>query len=154
MFKLLSLFAIIFSFQTIFGQLESDKALHFVGGNLFGLVGAGVASEISDGDRTWTFFGSLGGSLLIGLAKESIDQKQYDGWNNADLLATVLGGATVGVAIDIFNKRKQRKNDQLFRDAVGTAHLQLKIPVKTMEINSLRLLGVSNTVLERKTIQN
>lgn len=149
--KLLSILLLLFSLQTVKGQIESDKALHFLGGNLYGLVGAGIASEISDGNRAWTFVGAVGGSLLIGLAKEAIDQKQYGGWDNADLLATVLGGATIGVTIDIFKKRKQRKRDKIFRDAVGLNGLRLKktIPKNTEEFNSLSLLGMSNLVLER-----
>ena len=137
--------------QSAYGQIEQDKVLHFLGGNLYGLVGAGVANEISDGDRTWTFIGAVGGSLLIGLAKESIDQKQYGGWSNEDLLATVLGGATVGVTIDIFKKKKQRKREQLYRDAIKSADVrfQKKFPIKTTEINSLLVLGISSTVLEK-----
>ncbi|MGO4921186.1 hypothetical protein [Maribacter spongiicola] len=139
-----------FTLQSTFGQIEQDKVLHFLGGNLYGLVGAGVANEISDGDRTWTFVGAVGGSLLIGLAKESIDQKQYGGWSNEDLLATVLGGATVGLTIDIFKKKKQRKREQLYRDAIKTADFRLekKFPTETTEINSLLVLGMSSTVLE------
>ncbi|WP_212744229.1 hypothetical protein [Maribacter sp. ACAM166] len=151
MMKSVSIFFILLSIHSMYGQIGSDKALHFLGGTLYGLVGAGIASEISDGDRTWTFVGSLGGSLLIGLAKESIDQKQYGGWDNADLLATVLGGATVGVTIDIFKKRKQRKRKKLFKDAVGffDFNVKKKFPVKTIEINSLCLLGMSKAVLNR-----
>jgi len=149
--KMLSTLLVLLSFHSMNGQLEQDKVLHFLGGNLYGLVGAGVASEISDGDRTWTFVGAVGGSLLIGLAKESIDQKQYGGWDNADLLATVLGGATIGVTIDIFKKRKQRKRDRLFRDAVESSvfNIQKKFPIKTIEVNSLSVLGMSTSVLER-----
>lgn len=142
---------ILISLHSTYSQVEQDKVLHFLGGNLFGLVGAGVASQISDGDRTWTFIGALGGSLLIGLAKESIDQKQYGGWDNADLLATVLGGATVGVTIDIFKKRKQRKRDKLFKDAVSYSELEIKktFLIENAEINSLSLLGMSKAVMER-----
>ena len=124
--KIFAFFYILISLHSTYSQVEQDKVLHFLGGNLFGLVGAGVASQISDGDRTWTFIGAIGGSLLIGLAKESIDQKQYGGWDNADLLATVLGGASVGVTIDIFKKRRQRKRDKLFKDAVGYSELEVK----------------------------
>ncbi|WP_423999608.1 hypothetical protein [Maribacter sp. IgM3_T14_3] len=140
----------LLSLNSVQGQIEQDKVLHFLGGNLYGLVGAGVANEISDGDRTWTFVGAVGGSLLIGLAKESIDQKQYGGWSNEDLLATVLGGATVGFTIDIFKKKKQRKREQLYRDAIKTADFRLKkkFPTETTEINSLLVLGMSSTVLE------
>lgn len=149
MLKLSTFCLFLFSIHTIYGQIESDKALHFLGGNLYGLVGAGLASQISDGDRTWTFVGSLGGSLLIGLAKESIDEKQYGGWDNADLLATVLGGATVGITIDIFKKRKQRKREKLFKDATGSSNFDIKkkFSILTSEINSLHVLGISKTVL-------
>lgn len=142
---------ILISLNRTYSQVEQDKVLHFLGGNLYGLVGAGVASQISDGDRTWTFIGAIGGSLLIGLAKESIDQKQYGGWDNADLLATVLGGATVGVTIDIFKKRKQRKRDKLFKDAVSYSELEIKktFLIENAEINSLSLLGMSKAVMER-----
>lgn len=114
------LFLILFLLITkSYGQIEKDKALHFLGGTLYGLVGAGLASQISKGNRAWTFVGSVGGSLLIGLAKEAIDKNQYNGWDNSDLLATVLGGVSVGVTIDIFKQKKKRKRDELFKQAIG-----------------------------------
>ena len=133
-----------------FAQIQQDKVLHFVGGNLFGLVGAGVANEISKGDRTWTFVGSVGGSLLIGLAKESIDKNQYDGWDNADLLATVLGGITVGATIDIFKQKKKRKQKQLFQDAIGyRINYETGISMDPQKLTSLYVLGISESVLKR-----
>lgn len=138
---------LLFLVTNSYGQLEQDKALHFLGGNLFGLVGAGVASEISKGNRTWTFAGSVGGSLLIGLAKEAIDENQYGGWNNADLLATVLGGATVGVTIDIFKQKKKRKRDAYYKQAID--HVNFIAPLKMNMITvqePLSLLGISNRV--------
>lgn len=130
-----------------YAQIEKDKALHFLGGNLYGLVGAGLASQISKGNRTWTFVGAVGGSLLIGLAKEAIDENQYNGWDNADLLATVLGGATVGVTIDIFKKRKKRKRDEIFRNAVG---IEINIPHFNLNMLAnkapLTVLGISTRV--------
>lgn len=92
------------------GQVERDKVLHFVGGNLYGLAGAGIAKQISDGNRYWTFAGAVGGSLLIGLGKEAVDAGQREnGWDNDDLLATVLGGLSVGFTIDIFTNHKKNK---------------------------------------------
>ncbi len=146
-FVLLILFCFIWKTNA---QVESDKALHFLGGNLYGLVGAGVASQISKGNRTWTFVGSVGGSILIGLAKESIDKAQYDGWDNDDLLATVLGGASVGVTIDIFKQRKKRRRAQQFRDAIGAN--VLLIPELSKEgkqaYPSLYVLAISPKVLQ------
>lgn len=106
-------------YQQSKAQIQEDKALHFLGGNLYGMVGAGVAAQLSKGNRAWTFAGSVGGSLLIGLAKEAIDESQYGGWDNGDLLATVLGGVAVGVTIDIFKQKKKRKRDELFKQAIG-----------------------------------
>lgn len=92
------------------GQVERDKALHFLGGNLFGLAGAGIAKQASDGNRVWTFVGSVAVSTLIGLAKEAVDAGQREnGWDNDDLAATVLGGVTVGVTIDLFSKKDNKR---------------------------------------------
>ena len=91
-------------------QVERDKALHFVGGSLFGLVGAGVAKKASDGNRVWTFAGAVVGSTLIGVAKEAVDAGQREnGWDNDDLIATILGGVTVGIAIELFSKKRNKR---------------------------------------------
>jgi len=107
------IFFLIFN-SGVYAQVETDKALHFLGGNLFGLAGAGIAKQASDGNRWWTFAGSIGGATLIGLGKEAIDSGQEGNeWDNDDLLATVLGGATVGVTIDIFTNRKKRRQRRM-----------------------------------------
>ena len=104
-------------FSGLNAQVETDKALHFLGGNLYGLAGAGIAKQISDGNRWWTFAGSIGGATLIGLGKEAVDAGQRDnGWDNDDLLATILGGATVGITIDIFTNHK--KNQKRLRGSL------------------------------------
>ncbi|WP_210423674.1 hypothetical protein [Croceivirga thetidis] len=91
-------------------QIENDKILHFVGGNLYGLAGAGIAKQVSNGNRFWTFAGAIGGSALVGLGKEAIDSNPNgSGWDNGDLLATILGGATVGITIDIFTDHKKNR---------------------------------------------
>ncbi len=104
----LALFMLV---SQLHGQVERDKALHFLGGNLFGLAGAGIAKQASDGNRIWTFVGSVAGSALIGVAKEAVDAGQREnGWDNDDLAATVLGGVTVGVTIDLFAKKNNKRN--------------------------------------------
>jgi len=88
------------------GQVEMDKALHFVGGSLFGLAGAGIAKKASKGNRIWTFAGAVTGSTLAGVAKEAIDDGQSNNsWDNEDLVATILGGITVGLAVELFSKK-------------------------------------------------
>jgi len=108
--KLLCIVLVVCFSNSIRSQVERDKALHFIGGNLYGLAGAGIAKQISDGNRWWTFAGAIGGSALIGLGKEGVDAGQREnGWDNDDLWATILGGATVGVTIDIFTDHKKDK---------------------------------------------
>ncbi|WP_298793583.1 hypothetical protein [uncultured Allomuricauda sp.] len=107
---LLSTFLVLMIGTQLFAQIERDKALHYLGGNLFGLVGAGVAKQISDGNRAWTFVGAVAGGALIGLGKEAVDSGQEGNqWDNDDLVATILGGVTVGVTIEIFSKKRNKK---------------------------------------------
>ncbi|MDT0608556.1 hypothetical protein [Croceitalea rosinachiae] len=107
--KLIPTLVFLMCLHFVSGQ-DRDKVLHYIGGNLFGLAGAGIAKHVSDGNRWWTFAGAVGGSTLVGLGKEAIDASQREGgWDNEDLLATILGGVTVGVVIDIAGGKKQRK---------------------------------------------
>ncbi|MGB5205555.1 MAG: hypothetical protein WBN63_15305 [Eudoraea sp.] len=107
-------------------QIEEDKALHFAAGAFSGAAGALIASKITNRNRFWTVTGSVAASLLAGLTKEAIDKGNGGNWDNGDLTATVLGGVTVGVSIELFSKKegkyyvkrkksakKKKKNDKL-----------------------------------------
>ena len=111
---------------TMRSQIEEDKALHFAAGAFSGAAGALIASKISKRNRFWTVTGSVAASLLAGLTKEAIDKGNGGNWDNGDLAATVLGGVTVGVSIELFSKKegkyyvkrkksakKKKKNDKL-----------------------------------------
>jgi len=111
-------------------QLEQDKVWHFGIGALCGVGGAVIAGELSDGNRFWTFAGAVGASLLAGVAKEALDEQQNNAWDNGDLAATVLGGVTAGITIDVFSgkKRKARRKAQmnaLSEDPVFTTNLDM-----------------------------
>lgn len=86
---------------------QNDKLLHFGAGVVAGGAGAFLAHEISGGDKWWTIAGAVGTSLIAGMAKEAIDKSNYGTWDNGDLAATVAGGVTVGLAIEIFSGRKK-----------------------------------------------
>lgn len=133
------------------GQVERDKALHFLGGNLFGLAGAGIAKQATDGNRIWTFVGSVAGSTLIGLAKETVDAGQRpNGWDNDDLAATILGGVTVGVTIDLFSKKDDRKHlrgrysNLNLKKRKQFLHRKSEFVVLDGKLPSLNTLGLSN----------
>lgn len=131
-------------------QIENDKILHFVGGNLYGLAGAGIAKQISKGDRFWTFAGAIGGSALVGLGKEAIDSNPNgSGWDNGDLLATILGGATVGITIDIFSDhKKNRKTKPQGSLTVGVISDDLKFQIVDNRLPSLSELAMPTHILD------
>lgn len=104
--KLLTLF--LFTVCSL-SHAQNDKLLHFGAGVVAGGAGAFLAHEISGGDKWWTIAGAVGTSLLAGMAKEAIDKNEYGTWDNGDLAATVAGGVTVGLAIEIFSGRKNRQ---------------------------------------------
>ncbi len=117
----------VFTFIAFQGnaQLERDKVLHFGIGALCGVGGAVLADELSDGNRFWIFTGAVAGSLLAGTAKEALDEQQNNAWDNGDLAATVLGGISVGVTIELFSgkKRKARRQTKItvYERAMGTS---------------------------------
>ncbi|AWX45620.1 hypothetical protein HME9304_02647 [Flagellimonas maritima] len=143
-----------------YGQIERDKALHFLGGNLFGLAGAGIAKNASDGDRVWTFVGAVAGSTLIGIAKEAVDAGQRtNGWDNDDLAATILGGITVGVAIEIFSKKRNKKirgnyanKDLKIDDLRGAIKYESSFTTNE-KLPSLSSFGLSTTFLRSGFVQ-
>ena len=137
------------------GQIERDKVLHFVGGNLFGLAGAGIAKNATDGNRVWTFVGAVAGSALAGVTKEAIDSSQPGNqWDNSDVLATVLGGITVGLAIEIFSKKKEDGRLRHSKGAIvaGESYILHNIPFSEKGLDgklpSLTPFGFSSQVLD------
>ncbi len=132
-------------------QIEDDKALHFLGGNLYGLAGAGIAKQISDGNRWWTFAGAVGGSALIGIGKEAVDASQREnGWDNGDLIATILGGITVGLTIDLFtdHKRNEKRAQRKALKVSDTAVSQINQIWLQQSPPSLTSLTLSNSALQ------
>ena len=110
-FRLLGLFFIlVLHFVPLQAQWETDKQLHFAGGALYGLGGAGLGRQFSGGSRFWTFAGAVGGSAVVGLAKEWADDRQNPGaWNNADLLATIAGGTFTGILLHLLLKPQRAR---------------------------------------------
>lgn len=122
---ILLVFVLVFFAGTrLSAQVEQDKVLHFGIGALSGAAGAYVASELTDRNRFWTVTGSIATSLLAGLAKEYMDeQNSNNSWDNADLGATVLGGITVGVTIELFSRKNGKRYQSHFRGK-NTDHAQ------------------------------
>ncbi len=91
--------------------ISRDKYLHFGAGAVIGGVGGYAAHHIFGGDPYWTWTGAVGSSLAAGLLKEHMDKNEYGGWDNNDILFTVIGGAASGLVLDLLlkdNKRRRR----------------------------------------------
>ena len=95
-----------------------DLGLHYGAGVIAGGAGAFLAHEISGGDKWWTIAGAVGTSLIAGVAKEAIDKWEDGNFDNAELAATVAGGVTVGITIEIFHGQKKRKSAKRSDDTV------------------------------------
>ncbi len=121
--KKLVLLLFLFS---IAGQAQSnDKILHFGAGVATGAAGAFIAHELSGGNKWWSIAGAVGGSLMAGLAKETIDKSKGGPWDNGDIAHTVAGGLTVGIAIEIFSgKKKTRTAERNQRRALRLAMVE------------------------------
>jgi len=91
-----------------FGQIPQDKQKHFI-------VGAGISAvtyEITytkTRNRNKAFWYSTLSSLIVGTAKELADSRQTnDRFDPKDLAATVGGGVTAGITINILTNKKPR----------------------------------------------
>nr|WP_299346067.1 hypothetical protein [Allomuricauda sp.] len=148
--------------SSMHAQIERDKVLHFVGGGLFGLAGAGIAKQATDGNRAWTFVGSVVGSTLAGVAKESIDAGQSDNsWDNEDLVATILGGVTVGITIELFSKKRKDGRlrgsltaDRTDLDKTINIHQLSFLNQETGKLPVLTPLGFSNDINQEDLVQD
>ena len=91
---------------------ENDKQKHYVAGALIGGITYGVILQETE-DKKLAFWGSIASSLVAGYIKETSDKNSGYYFDNRDLLATTLGGLSVGVTFDIFT-RKGKKKGRIF----------------------------------------
>ena len=90
-----------------YGQIAADKKLHFVAGAAVSAVTYVTVLEITK-DTKKAFWYSLASSVVVGLAKELVDEKKYKGFDSKDLAATALGGLTVSTTFNLFHKKQKK----------------------------------------------
>ena len=87
-------------------QIEQDKQLHFLAGGLASSYGYTYVFDKTQ-DKTKATFAGIGLAILAGTIKETIDSRQpRNKFDLEDLAATTLGGITVSVTINLFNRKK------------------------------------------------
>ena len=84
---------------------EPDKFGHYKMGLVTGSIGYCVTYELYE-DRRMAFLGSIVYALGAGLIKEGYDALGYGTVESRDILATTMGGFTVGITIPLnYTKR-------------------------------------------------
>ncbi len=104
--KLCAIFLIVLSVSVANAQIEQDKQLHFLAGGLASSYGYTYIYDKTK-NKTKATFAGIGLAILAGTIKETIDSRQpRNKFDPKDLAATTLGGITVSVTINLFNRKK------------------------------------------------
>ena len=99
-----SLFVINLNSQTFVEQ--KDKHLHFAAGAAFGSVGYSYV-YLETKNKKKAIIGGLISATLVGTIKETLDSTNpKNKFDFEDLAATALGGITISVTFNLFNKKK------------------------------------------------
>ena len=99
-----SLFVINLNAQTFVEQ--KDKHLHFAAGAMFGTVGYSYV-YLKTKNKKKAIIGGLISATLVGTIKETLDSTNpKNKFDLEDLAATALGGITISVTFNLFNKKK------------------------------------------------
>ena len=91
------------SAQSFFEQ--EDKQLHFAAGNIAGALGY-TLSYNAYGDKTRAQITGICTAFAVGVAKEVFDSTTNGYVEQADVLATTLGGITINLTLPLFTERK------------------------------------------------
>jgi len=87
-------------------QIPRDKQLHFAAGAIAGATGYTYVWQKTK-DKKKAMLAGIGTALLAGTAKELLDATgSRNKFDTKDLAATALGGITISVTINLFNKKK------------------------------------------------
>jgi len=94
-------------FHLSFTQIGEDKLYHFAAGVYSGYTGYKVFKTPES---------PIVSAFAIGFGKEVYDEITYGGFDDADLLATTLGGVAIHFTIKLINKPKDEKiNNRIVR---------------------------------------
>tara|TARA_Y100001938_G_C7957474_1_gene362500 strand:+ start:312 stop:671 length:360 start_codon:yes stop_codon:yes gene_type:complete len=90
-----------------FAQIGEDKLYHFVAGSFSGYTGYKTFKTPES---------PIVSAFAVGFAKEVYDEISYGGFDDADLLATTLGGVAIHFTIKLIEKPKNEKiNNRIVR---------------------------------------
>jgi uncharacterized protein YfiM (DUF2279 family) len=94
-------------------EIPKDKQMHFVAGTITGTLGYNYVYSKTK-DRKKAFVAGIITSIAVGICKESLDATQPGNkFDLKDLATTTLGGITVGIVINLFDKKKKKKKKKI-----------------------------------------
>ena len=89
-----------------FSQIAHDKKQHYAAGVLTSSVTYAYVYTKTKNKKKAAIY-SIISAVVVGSLKEAADSRQPNNrFDPNDLLATTLGGISVGITIQLFNKRK------------------------------------------------
>lgn len=108
--KLFTLCTLLLLFNPVNAQLltEPDKKMHFGAGFVFGGISYGLILEETE-NKQLALLGSVATAFVAGYIKETRDKRMGGNFDNRDLLATTLGGISIGITLDIFARNGKKK---------------------------------------------
>jgi|TARA_R100001463_G_scaffold44521_1_gene92467 uncharacterized membrane protein len=88
---------------------DIDKKAHYFAGGFVGAITYNFVYEETQ-DRNKALLSSIASALLVGTIKEIADsQEQNNYFDGKDLLATGLGGLSIGLTFDLINKKNEKR---------------------------------------------
>ena len=107
-FKICVIYLTVLSAAVANAQIPEDKKLHFAAGALASTTGYTYVWQKTK-DKKKAMLAGIGTAILAGTVKELVDSSQpNNSFDTKDLAATALGGITVSVTINLFNKKKRK----------------------------------------------
>jgi len=107
--KLILLLAFSILTTSMSAQIAEDKYKHYFAG----VATSGVAYRYvyeKTKNKNKALIYSIGAAIIVGALKETVDSTQKGNkFDPEDLLATTLGGLTVGITIKLFDNDKNNK---------------------------------------------
>ena len=101
-----SLLFISLNAQTFIEQ--EDKKLHYAAGILYGSVGYSYV-YLKTNNKKKAILGGLASAVLVGTIKEVLDSREPGNkFDLEDLGATAIGGISISLTINLFNKKKKK----------------------------------------------
>ena len=96
-----------------YGQIPEDKKKHFIAGAVIAIPPNFFTWQMSDSKKPkLAFWVGMAVATGAGIYKEATDEDICKCWDNEDLLATMLGGASTSIPLYFWQRSIVRKKER------------------------------------------